>query len=140
MSKKTMQKEVEKSEQIKLTREPHVLPCKLNEKDRADAADKLATAIQRVESLEIEKKTLNTNFKGQIDTQKEQIHKLTIEVKDGISQRSIDCELALNYSKLRAILTRLDTGQIVEERPMTEEEKQMKFEFEKNGCSGVIDF
>lgn len=119
-------------ELIKKTHEPHVLPCKLTEKDVAEAADKLATAIQRVESLELEKKTKVAEFKGQIDAQKERIHNLTVEVKDGVAQRSIDCELLLNYTKLSATLIRLDHDEIVEERTMTTEEKQMKFEFEKN--------
>ena len=114
-------------------REPHVLPCKLSEKDRAEAADKLATAIQRVESLELEKKAKVAEFKSQIDGQKERIHSLTVEVKDGVAQRPVDCELQLNYSKLTATLTRLDIMEIVEERTMTEEEKQMDFEFEKKG-------
>jgi len=117
---------------IKKTHEPHVLPCKLTERDIAEAADKLATAIQRVESLELEKKTKVAEFKGQIDAQKERIHNLTVEVKDGIAQRSVECELLLNYSKLTATLIRLDLSEIVEERTMTEEEKQLKFEFEKS--------
>ena len=113
---------------IQKTYEPHVLPCKLSEKDRAEAADKLATALQRVDSLELEKKAKVAEFKGLIDAQKERIHSLTVEVKDGVAQRPIDCELQLNYSKLSATLIRLDIDEIVEERAMTEEEKQMKFD------------
>ncbi|KKN74461.1 hypothetical protein LCGC14_0390810 [marine sediment metagenome] len=120
---------------IQKTHEPHVLPCKLTERDRADAADKLATALQRVESLTLEKKAKVAEFKGMIDNQAERIHSLTIEVKDGIAQRTIECELLLNYSKLTATLVRLDIGDIVEEREMTHYEKQMKFEFEKKGKS-----
>lgn len=133
--KKSMQKQVEKDEKkddlIKKTHEPHVLPCKLSQEDRAEAADKLATAIQRVESLTLEKKAKMAEFKGLIDHQAERIHSLTVEVKDGIAQRTVDCELRLNYSKLNAILIRLDTEDLVEEREMTTEEKQMKFDFKK---------
>lgn len=134
---KSMRKQVEKDEYskkddlIKKTREPHVLPCKLSQQDRAEAANQLATAIQRVESLLLEKKAKMAEFKSLVDYQTERIHKLTIEVKDGVAQRSVDCELRLNYSKTNTILIRLDTEAIVEEREMTKEEKQMKFEFEK---------
>lgn len=129
---KLMAKKKAKSKDcIHKSREPHILPCKLSEKDRAEAADKLATAIQRVESLELEKRSKVAEFKGLIDVQKERIHKLTIEVKDGVAERPVDCELALNYSKLSATLTRFDIDEIVEERPMSEEEKQMELDFEE---------
>lgn len=117
---------------IQVTKEPHVLPCKLNEANRAEAADKLATALQRVDSLKLEKKAKMAEFKGMVDHQEERIHKLTVEVKDGVAQRPVECELKLNYSKLSATLVRLDTEDIVEERTMSEDEKQMKFEFEKS--------
>ena len=117
---------------IQVTHEPHVLPCKLSERNIADAADKLVTALQRVDSLKLEKKAKVAEFSSQIDTEAERIHSLTIEVKDGVAQRPVDCELRLNHTKLTATLIRLDTEDIVEEREMTSDEKQMKIEFEKS--------
>lgn len=111
------------------TNEPHILPCKLSEKDRAEAADKLATALQRIDSLSLEKKAKVDEFKGLITAQEESVHRLTVEVKDGVAMRSVKCELRLNYSKLNAILFRFDLEEIVEERPMSEEEKQMQFDY-----------
>ena len=81
--------------------------------------------------MTLEKKGKMSEFKSLIDCQTERIHKLTIEVKDGVAQRSVACELQLNYSKTNAILIRLDTEDIVEEREMTKDEIQMKFEFDK---------
>ena len=122
-----------KKDVIHKSNEPHTLPCKLSEKDRAEAADKLATALQRVDTLKLEKKAKVTEYNSLIDIQADQIHKLTVEVKDGVAQRSIDCELRLNYTKMTAVLVRLDLNGIVEERPMNEEEKQM---FEKLDFDG----
>lgn len=115
---------------IHTTHEPHTLPCKLDEKDKAEAAEELATAIQQGESLELERKSVLGGLKKRKDNLIERIHNLTIQVKDGIVMRSVDCELNLNHTKLNAILIRTDTEEIVDERPMTQEEKQMNLDDE----------
>lgn len=117
-------------ETIHTTHEPHTLPCKLSEKDKAQAAEELATAIQQGESLELERKSVLGDLKKRKDNLIERIHNLTISVKDGIVMRSVDCTLKLNHTKLNAILIRLDTDEIVDERPMTQEEKQMNLDDE----------
>ena len=115
-----------KNDLIKVTHEPHTLGCKLGVKEKAEAADQLATVIQSAESLELEKKSVLGDFKSRMDALKERIHNLTMQVKDGVEMKSIKCELRLDYTKLTASLIRMDSGEIVEERPMTEEEKQME--------------
>lgn len=115
---------------IHTTHEPHTLPCKLNEKDKAESAEELATAIQQGESLELERKSVLGDLKKRKDNLIERIHNLTIQVKDGIVMRSVDCELKLNHTKLKAILIRADTEEIIDERPMTQNEKQMHLDDE----------
>jgi len=84
-----------------------------------------------MESLAIERKTVMSEFKQRKEKLEEQIHTTSLMVKEGVAMRSVKCELQLNYSKLRATIIRLDTEEIVEEREMTADEKQMKLEFEK---------
>lgn len=126
---KTMAKKPEK-DLIHTTHEPHILPCKLSEKDKAEAAEDLATAIQQGESLELERKSALGDFKKRKDNLLERIHNLTISVKDGIMMRSLECELKLNHTKLTATLIRPDTNEVFDERPMTQEEKQMNLDDE----------
>ena len=113
---------------VHTTHEPHTLPCKLNEKDKAETAEQLATAIQQGESLELERKSVLGDLKKRKDNLIERIHNLTIQVKDGIVMRSVDCELKLNHTKLEATLIRIDTKEEVENRPLTLEEKQMNLD------------
>lgn len=115
---------------IHTTHEPHTLPCKLDEKDKAEAADQLATAIQQGESLELERKSALGDFNKRQKFLVSRIHNLTINVKDGIIMKSVDCELKLNHTTLTAILIRTDTKEEVETRPMTLEEKQMNLDDE----------
>lgn len=125
MAKKTKEEDL-----VKVTHEPHKLPCRLGTKEKAEAAEALATTIQATESLELERKSVLGDFKSRMDGLKESIHTLTLNVKDSVQMRSIECELHLNYTKLTATLIRSDNNEIVEERPMTDEEKQMNFDFE----------
>ena len=117
---------------IQRTQEPHRVKCVLTSDEKAEAAMELANAYQAMESLAIEKKTAMTAFKQRKEKLEEQIHVTSLMVKEGVAMKSVKCELQLNYSKLRAILVRLDTDAIVEEREMTKDEKQMKLEFEKS--------
>lgn len=115
---------------VHTTHEPHTLPCKLNEKDKAEAAEQLATAIQQGESLELERKSVLGDLTKRKGNLVERIHNLTINVKDGIVMRLVDCELELNHTKLSATLVRTDIDEVIDERPMTQEEKQMNLDDE----------
>lgn len=115
-----------KEDLIHKSKEPHKLPCKLNPVQKAEAAEQLANAVGQAESLELERKTIAKDFASRKEALVERIHNLSNMVKEGVEMRSIDCELQLNFSKLTAILTRLDTCEIIEERPLTEEEKQQE--------------
>lgn len=120
----------DKDDRIKVTHEPHNLPCKLTTKDRAIAANQLAEAIQNLESLEIERKVETKNYNSRKQQFTGSIHRLSREVSNGEAVRSVDCELRLNYTKLTAKVVREDTGEVVTERPMSEDEKQMDMDFE----------
>jgi hypothetical protein len=125
----TKKKQIEESaDVIHKTNEPHILPCPLGPKERAEAAQELANAISEGESLELEKKSVTASFKSRLDSVKERIHNLSRKVKDGVEMKSVDCELQLNHTKLTATLVRLDTKEFIEERPLTQEEKQMNLE------------
>lgn len=122
---------------IQKTQELHRVKCALTTDEKAEAAMQLANAYQAIESLAIEKKTAMTDFTQRKEKFIEHIHVTSLMVKEGVAMRSVNCELRLNHSKQRVILVRLDTDEIIEEREMTADEKQMKLEFEKkkNGKS-----
>lgn len=126
-----MAKKKNKNDLVKVTHEPHKLPFQLGVEEKAEAAEQLATTLQAAESLELERKSVLGEFKSRLNALEERIHKLTLNVKDGVEMRSVECELHLNYTTLTATLIRSDTKDVVEERPMTDEEKQMNLDFEE---------
>lgn len=119
-----------KKDVIHLSQEPHQVKCKMSDAEKAAAALVLANAHQEQESLVIEKKAAMGLFKQRADKLAEQIHVTSLMVQSGIEIRSVLCELQLNYTTGRATVTRMDLpGTVVEEREMTDEEKQMQLPF-----------
>jgi len=125
-------KDKDAGDRIKVTHEPRPLACKLTIQDRAVAAGQLAEAIQNLESLEIVRKTDTKNFNSLKQQFTGSIHRLSREVANGEAVRSVDCELRLNYTTLMASLWRTDSGEMYDQRPMTEDEKQEDLAFEEN--------
>jgi len=117
-------------DRIKVTHEPHPLACKLTTQDRAVAAGQLAEAIQNLEALDIQHKTDTKDFNSLKQQLAGSVHRLSREVANGEAVRSVDCELRLNYTTLTASYWRTDTGEMFDQRPMTEDEKQMDMDFE----------
>jgi len=115
---------------IHKSREPHTLPCKLDAEGIAAAAGKLAKANQAMESLEAEKKATMSGFTARKNALLSEVHTLSQQVTDGVVMQNVECELQLNYTTMRATLIRLDTQEVVEERAMTDEEKQMDLPFD----------
>lgn len=119
-----------KKDTIHISQEPHQVKCIMTDTEKAAAALVLANAHQEQESLAIEKKAALGMFKQRADKLAEQIHVTSLMVQNGVEIRSVLCELKLNYTTGRATVTRLDLpGGTVEEREMTDEEKQMQLPY-----------
>ena len=115
-------------DRVKITHEPRDLSCSLSTKERADAANKLADVLDDIMRLEDDKKTMAADLSAQIKRLSAEVRQLTRQVKEGTATRSVLCELKLNWTKLTATTVRTDSGQVVEERGMTEDEKQLDFD------------
>jgi len=127
MAKKTKGQD---SDLMKVTSEPHDLECALTQQERAVSAGQLAETLQRLEALDDNRKEAMADFNARKKTLTKELRSLTRHVKDGVAIRSVMCELKLNFTRLIAVLVRTDTGEVVYERPMTDDEKQMDMGFE----------
>jgi len=115
-------------DRVKITHEPRDLSCSLSTKERAEAANKLADVLDDIARLEDDKKTMAADLNAQIKRLTAEVRQLTRQVKEGTATRSVLCELKLNWTKLTATTVRTDTGEVVDERGMTEDEKQLGFD------------
>ena len=115
---------------VKTTTETRTLKCELTDAETREAADVLARALDTLECLEDEKKKLTSDFKAQIEGKEAELRIQKNLVRNKYEHRPTQCKMTLNYTKQMVIVTRDDTGAVVVERKMLEEEKQMQMGFD----------
>jgi len=111
---------------IKKFKETRTLKVLLTDQEVLDFADQLARAVDETNRLEEEKKSLSDSFKAKITESEAKIQKLTNYVRNRYDYRPVDCEQTMDNNEGTASTVRLDTGETIEERQLTYEERQGK--------------
>ena len=119
MAQKTQKRMLTKPLSVRLTDE-EVL------KYGRDAARAMADGL----SIEKQFESVKKDYKARLDEQASIVSKLSPRIHSGIETRDVECEEIKNWTKGTVVVTRLDTGEIVESRPMREDEKHMEMTFE----------
>jgi hypothetical protein len=133
----TQEKETEKKKKFTEKMKdvlPKIVETKVREWLRYDFSEEelkafgleMAQATQKASIVEDEKKAANANFKDRIE--KEQLIARTAarHINTGFENRDIDCIKMIDYKKEIVIITRTDTGEVVDERDIRDEERQMR--------------
>ena len=102
--------------------------CKyeFSEKEKREIADMLAGKITEFKELEDRKKAMMSDIKGIMDSVSLTINKSARQIKDGYETRYINCYVNKNFDTKKVEYERVDTGEIVRTREMTEEDMQTK--------------
>ena len=109
------------------------LPVKLTADERAQKAHRLAQAVQEADDLEAELGEVKRTFKNRDEALQMEIRLLGRLVRDGVEDRPIECEERANWSAVTMETYRLDTGALVNFRPMTREERQRELDYPNGG-------
>ena len=102
---------------------------------------KSALAFHTAEFLRIEKdkkeetKILNLNIKDCKDSIKD----LSKKIQDGFEEKSVACRGEFDHIRGLVLIIRIDTDEVVEEREMTEGERQMELQFANNNPAEAQD-
>ncbi|MDX1934774.1 MAG: hypothetical protein SFU56_19425 [Capsulimonadales bacterium] len=102
------------------------LPCKLTEDEVARAARESAQAVKERLNVEGEKKEANAEFKQRLEFYSNVVNKKSDMVRTGIEWRDVEVEYRFNYELGTVRVIRTDTGECIEDRPMSPNERQMK--------------
>lgn len=106
-------------------------PCKLTDEDvkkRSKLAAKLVGKRDKVrETAKLEAKAR----RSEIQTIEEQIRTTSQEVREEVTHQMVKCERRFNYDTKKVTDVRLDTGENIGTREMTEAELQTFFNFEE---------
>ena len=95
-----------------------------------DESELLAAEMAEVNELEREKKQAADNFKGKITEVQISMGERAKKIRNGYEMRSVECIPTPDYAdKVMRFYT--DDMELVDERPLTPDELQQRFEFEQ---------
>ena len=107
------------------------LKCHLTEKEKTELSAKIAKAISDRTSAEAKLKEVSASIKAQIAQLDAEISEKALQINNGYEYRNVECRMDKDYRLGSVTITRLDTGEVIRERPMTAEERQMELPGEK---------
>lgn len=107
------------------------LRYEFNDTEIADAARDLATANRKRSSLEQRKKEVDSAIKAEIEAENSTIARLSNMIATGFEYRDIEVRIELDTPEPgKKRIVRLDTGEEVAVKAMTESEKQMSLDLQ----------
>lgn len=100
------------------------LPCKLTEAELKEFGRKLAVKCEDIAAEESRQKDQKSEMKARLDGMESERSIFALVVRRQEEQRDVEVEELFDYEAGKVIQTRLDTGEEIRVRPMTNEERQ----------------
>jgi len=104
------------------------LPCVVTDSECLELAKQMSQLCKQKDDVEAEKARVGREFQKRIKDLSGEISGIKDVINTGLVNRHIACEKAFDYRNKLCITTRIDTGEIVEERPLYEDELQEEFD------------
>lgn len=100
------------------------LPCQLSDEERLEFADRLAECNERVEEATANRKSLMQQMAAEVKQAESERDRINNIVASKTEYREIDVVVEFDFDKGRVRQVRKDTGEQIQDRPMTEKERQ----------------
>lgn len=100
------------------------LPVALTREDLAAVAVKIGRLSKQRGEMVSQMKQIQSQWKDRIAGVDAQIHDLAQRAEEGVEPRPIECRELLDYRRGEASVVRIDTGEVLEVRPLAAEERQ----------------
>ena len=100
------------------------LPCKLTENEVLAYGRDLASKHAEYARIEAEFTAMKTEFKGKLEEVEARISTLASRIQSGQEYREVETVETKNWTTMTVTQVRTDTGEVLEKRPMREDEKQ----------------
>lgn len=114
-----------------------MLRCDLTEKEKAELAATMAEDQAKLESLEDEKKAVASDYKSRIEQTQGTIRRNSATYRQGWELRETECSEIHDYERAEFRIVRLDTGEFVKCRPMTQDELTLSLPLEEESLEQV---
>lgn len=106
--------------------ETRTLECLLSDPEKVQRGEAMSAAELEIEQLQMQRKGLN----GQIAALREQRNKLAHVLDTQRETRPVQCHWEADYAAGTTHCIREDTGEVIEQRPLTADETQVDLTFD----------
>ena len=110
----------------KITKYMRSLKCDLSEEEQASAAVLLAQKLDEMDALEGELVSVKKSIQGKVALAQAEASNAKNMVRDKYEVRSVEVKETMDYEDKSVTIVRLDTGEVIESRKMSETELQME--------------
>lgn len=109
--------------ETRVMREQKVLRCYLTNAEKLERGQRVAELTYTIDGLEAEKKAEADRYKGKISEAEGLRKQLSGVLRDGYEMRPVECRIEMHYDLGRVWTIREDTGELIDDREMKEEER-----------------
>lgn len=102
-----------------------LLPVNFTEAELQAIGLQLAATHNKIGELTVQKKIEADRYKDLIETATAEAGRLATNRINGWEKRYVDCETTFDFKRSTKRTVRIDTGEVVEEGPMTDEELKL---------------
>lgn len=100
------------------------LPCRLTDSELLTKADELSVVVQEVSAEEDRQTDVKAQMKAKLTELDARKTRLAITIGRKEEYRDVRCEVQADAQAGTVTVIRMDTGEALETRPMTEDERQ----------------
>ncbi len=100
------------------------LPCKLTEEDMLQRGAELSAAELNLAEQKEEAKAVRASLTAMEKKLQGVVSYLAVVLKDGEEDREVECQSIAKFDKEEVIIQRLDTGDVIRKRPLTDQDRQ----------------
>lgn len=105
-------------------RRTRCLPCPMTDEERRDLGASIAKLVGDAEDLEAEKRSIASDYRARADKLAEKIQTKSRALRRGTVDRDVEVEVFDDLAHAERVVTRLDTGEVVERRTLSARELQ----------------
>ena len=127
-------KKAKKDDGIKVTTAGRRLPVKLTDDELLARGRQLVENMRKTAVAEEAREAENKKRKGDIALLEEATGLLSAIISTGTEEREVECEIRKDFIHGKVTTVRMDTGEIIDERIMTADERQETMPFEDKGA------
>lgn len=107
------------------------LKCLLSDHEIRTMGQDLARSNAQKDEAEERKKAVDAQLKSEIESHATRSLSLARTINNGYQYKDVDCAMRFDYLTNTVTTVRTDTGEVIESRAMTTEERQVELTFDE---------